>query len=52
MTQPFALTVRASRDIGDDLAEQLGFDEMKEALAVSIFDEGETAVSVQALYEA
>lgn len=52
MTQPFALTVRAPRDIGYDLAEQLGFDEMKEALAISIFDEGETAVSVQALYEA
>lgn len=51
MTSPYALTVRAPRDIGYDIAEQLGFDEMKEALAVSIFDEGEHAVSVQALYE-
>lgn len=51
MTTPFALTIRAPRDVGYDLAEQLGFDEMKEALAVSIFDESDNAVSVQALYE-
>lgn len=51
MTIPYALTVRAPRDMGYDLAEQLGFDEMKEALAVSIFDDGEHGVSVQALYE-
>lgn len=51
MTTPYALTVRAPRDIGYDLAEQLGFDEMKEALAVSIFEAGDNAVSVQALYE-
>lgn len=51
MTTPFALTVRAPRDIGYDLAEQLGFDEMKEALAVSIFEAGDNAVSVQALFE-
>lgn len=51
MTTPFALTVRAPRDIGYDLADQLGFDEMKEALAVSIFETGDNAVSIQALYE-
>ncbi|MGJ8559784.1 MAG: 50S ribosomal protein L11 methyltransferase [Litorimonas sp.] len=51
MTTPFALTIRAPRDVGYDLAEQLGFDEMKEALAVSIFDENDNAVSIQALYE-
>jgi ribosomal protein L11 methyltransferase len=51
MTTPFALTIRAPRDIGYDLAEQLGFDEMREALAVSIFDESDNTVSVQALYE-
>lgn len=51
MTTPFALTIRAPRDIGYDLAEQLGFDDMKEALAVSIFDESDSAVSIQALYE-
>lgn len=51
MTTPYALTIRAPRDIGYDLAEQLGFDELKEALAVSIFEAGDDAVSVQALYK-
>lgn len=51
MTTPYALTVRAPRDIGYDLAETLGFDEMKEALAVSVFDADASALSVQALYE-
>lgn len=51
MTTPYALTVRAPRDIGYDLAEQLGFDEMKEALAVSIFEAGDNVLSIQALYE-
>ena len=51
MTTPFALTVRAPRNLGYDLAEQLGFDEMKEALAVSIFDERDDLVLVQALYD-
>jgi ribosomal protein L11 methyltransferase len=51
MTTPYALTIQAPRDIGYDLAETLGFDEMKEALAVSVFDVGVDALSVQALYE-
>lgn len=51
MTQPFALTVRASRTDGYDIAERLGFDEMTAALSVSVFDDGPDAVSVEALYE-
>lgn len=51
MKTPYALTIQAPRDIGYDLAETLGFDEMKEALAVSVFDVGVDALSVQALYE-
>ena len=51
MTTPYALTIQAPRDIGYDIAETLGFDVMKEALAVSVFDVGVDALSVQALYE-
>lgn len=52
MTQPFALTVRAPRDHGYAIAEALGFDEITEALAVSIFDDGPDHVSIQAIYPA
>lgn len=51
MSRPFALTIRAPRDQGYDLAERLGFDELIDALAVSVFDDGPDAVSIQALYE-
>lgn len=51
MSSPFALTVLALRNVGYDIAEQLGFDDLTEALAVSIFDNGPDTVSVQALYE-
>lgn len=52
MTQPFALTIRAPRDRGYAIAEALGFDDITEALAVSIFDDGPDHVSIQAIYEA
>ncbi|GLQ19352.1 50S ribosomal protein L11 methyltransferase [Algimonas porphyrae] len=50
MSRPYALTIRSPRDSGYDLAERLGFDDVTEALAVSVFDDGPDAVSVQALY--
>ena len=51
MSSPYALTVLVPQNVGYDIAERLGFNEMTEALAVSIFDNGPDAVSVQALYE-
>lgn len=51
MAQPFALTIRAPHKEGYEIAETLGFDEMTEALAVSIFDDGPDWVHVQSLYE-
>jgi ribosomal protein L11 methyltransferase len=50
MPRPFSLTIRASRETGYDLAETLGFDDISEALSVSVFDDGPEHVSVQALY--
>lgn len=51
MTQPFALTISLPKDQGYALAEQLGFDSLTEALAISIFDHEDDHVTVEALYE-
>ena len=55
MDQPeaeWALDLRAPRSEGYALAEALGFDELVDALSVSIFDDGPAHVQVQALYAA
>ncbi len=49
--RPYALSVTLPAQQGYAAAEALGFDEMTEALSVSIFDDGPDHVSVQALYE-
>ncbi|WP_298911753.1 50S ribosomal protein L11 methyltransferase [uncultured Algimonas sp.] len=51
MSRPFALAVRTTPEAGYALAETLGFDDMTEALSVSIFDDGPDRVHIQALYE-
>jgi len=55
--QPWALTLTGPNALIYDIAEELGFDEVMEALSISIFEENSTAAgdnensSVQALYE-
>lgn len=48
--RPFALTVTGAHDVIYTAAETLGFSETIDALAVSIFDEGDHATRLQALY--
>ena len=46
----WALDLTAPRSEGYDIAEALGFDELQDALSVSVFDAGPGTVAVQALY--
>ena len=48
--RPYALDIVTTPDRGYDLAERLGFDELREALGVSVFDRPGGTVVVQALY--
>jgi ribosomal protein L11 methyltransferase len=48
---PFALTVITTPALAYDLAEQLGFDALNDALSVSVFDQEDGMMQVQALYE-
>ena len=49
--RPFALDIVTTAERGYDIAETLGFDELRDALSVSVFDRPEGGVQVQALYE-
>lgn len=54
MTQsapPFALFIRGSKDAAFEISDQLGFDAVMPALAVSIFEDGPGKMHVQALFE-
>ena len=48
--RPFALDVTTTPDRGYDIAERLGFDELRDALSVSVFDVPGGKLNVQALY--
>lgn len=48
--QPFALFIRGEEKAVFDIAERLGFDEVMEALALSVFEDGPATMQVQALY--
>lgn len=48
--RPFALTVTTTADRAYDIAETLGFDELNDALSVSVFDQPDGSLQVQALY--
>jgi len=41
--QPWALTLTGPNALIYDIAEELGFDEIMEALSISIFEENSTA---------
>ncbi len=47
---PFALTITTTTDRAYDIAETLGFDELNDALSVSVFDQPDGSLQVQALY--
>ncbi|NNC36811.1 MAG: 50S ribosomal protein L11 methyltransferase [Acidimicrobiales bacterium] len=47
---PFALFVRGTHEQAFDISDQLGFDMDMQALAVSVFEDGENSMHVQALY--
>lgn len=49
--RPWALDIIASRDRAYDTAEALGFDDLNDALSVSVFDRPDGTCHVQALYE-
>ena len=51
MTAPYALFIRGSADAIFELSDRLGFDEVMDALAVSVFEDGPGRMFVQALYE-
>ena len=48
---PFALFIRGSNAAAFDISDQLGFDAIMPALAVSIFEDGPDKMHVQALFE-
>ena len=50
--RPFALTITTTADRAYDIAETLGFDELNDALSVSVFDQPDGKLQVQALYAA
>lgn len=49
--QPFALFIRGEEKAVFEIAERLGFDEIMDALALSVFEDGPGTLQVQALYE-
>lgn len=51
MNQPYALYVLGPKSVVFELSDQLGFESHMSALALSVFEAGPKALSLQALYE-
>lgn len=50
ISPPFALFVRGTQEQAFKISDQLGFDMDMQALAVSVFEDGDNSMHVQALY--